>query len=506
MTISAELAYDDLGYPVRSPRPARRVVSLVPSLTESVALTRPEALVGATIWCTHPPDLPVRRVRGTKNPDLRAIAGLRPDIVLANKEENRRADVERLRAAGIPVWVTVIQALGEAVASLRRTFGVALGWPEPPWLAQAAEAWREPPSGRARAVIPVWRDPWIVVGSNTFTGDVAARLGLENVYRHHVERYPHVDFDDLAASRPDLIVLPDEPYPFGPGDGPDMFPGQRVALVEGRSLTWYGPSLVTARAQLLARLAEARIPPGLPQPARPRPRRVPKPLRELMRALRAMAGVRTPTFWKAPAMTAEGKAPPDHGVDPDAGLVSDVAVIRLSLSDSELFAELFHRHAPRIQRYVVRRLGQDAADDIVAETFLLAFRQRAAYDQTREDALPWLYGIATNLIGRHRRAETRLYRALARTGTDPVTAPFTDLADDRVTAGAASRRLALALAGLSAAYRDTLLLVVWGDLSYEEAAAALGVPTGTVRSRVNRARAALRRQLGDLAPSSSEEI
>jgi RNA polymerase sigma factor (sigma-70 family) len=197
-------------------------------------------------------------------------------------------------------------------------------------------------------------------------------------------------------------------------------------------------------------------------------------------------------------MTAESKAPPGERWDPDAAPLSDAAVIRLSLHDSERFEALFDRHSPRIQRYVVRRLGADAADDIVAETFLLAFRQRAAYDQAREDALPWLYGIATNLIGRHHRAETRLYQALARTGTDPVVASFTERSDDRVTAGAASRRL-------SAAYRDTLLLVAWGDLSYEEAAAALGVPAGTVRSRSSRARAALRRKLGDLAPASTEE-
>jgi RNA polymerase sigma factor (sigma-70 family) len=205
-------------------------------------------------------------------------------------------------------------------------------------------------------------------------------------------------------------------------------------------------------------------------------------------------------------MAAESKAPPDERADPDAAPLSDAAVIGLSLNDSERFEELFHRHAPRIQRYVVRRLGPDAADDIVAETFLLAFRQRAAYDQARGDALPWLYGIATNLIGRRRREEIRLYRALARTGTDPVTASFTDLSDDRVTAGAAGGRLAAALAALPAAYRDTLLLIAWGDLSYEETAAALGVPMGTVRSRVNRARAALRRKLGDLDPTTSEEI
>src|ERR1700733_2610726 len=193
---------DDLGHPVELAHPAGRVVSLVPSLTESVAVTRPDALAGATIWCTHPQDLDVPRVRGTKNPDLAAIAALKPDIVLANQEENRRLDVDRLRAAGIPVWVTVIRTLDEAIASLRRMFTVALGWPEPDWLAEADQVWRAPPAGlRLRAVIPVWRDSWMVVGSDTFTGDLAARLGLDNVYGSHPERYPHVALDDIAARR-----------------------------------------------------------------------------------------------------------------------------------------------------------------------------------------------------------------------------------------------------------------------------------------------------------------
>src|ERR1700692_5046392 len=95
---------DDLGQPVTSTRPARRVVSLVPSLTESVAVTRPGALVGATQWCTHPADLDVPRVRGTKNPDIAAIVGLRPELVLAHQEENRKLDVERLGRGGGPVW------------------------------------------------------------------------------------------------------------------------------------------------------------------------------------------------------------------------------------------------------------------------------------------------------------------------------------------------------------------------------------------------------------------
>src|ERR1700734_544152 len=136
---------DDLGYPVELARPARRVVSLVPSLTESVAVTRPDALAGATDWCTHPADLDVPRVRGTKNPDRAAIAALRPDLVVANREENRRHDVEHLRAAGIPVWVTEIETVDGALRSLRRLFTEVLSVPEPEWLSAAAVAWSGPP-------------------------------------------------------------------------------------------------------------------------------------------------------------------------------------------------------------------------------------------------------------------------------------------------------------------------------------------------------------------------
>jgi ABC-type Fe3+-hydroxamate transport system substrate-binding protein len=258
--VTADPPCDDLGHPVRVARPVERVVSLVPSLTESVAVTRPRALAGATSWCTHPAALDVPRVRGTKNPDLAAIARLAPGIVLANQEENRRVDVERLRAAGIPVWVTVTRTLDQAITALRRMFREALGWPEPAWLDEAERVWRvPPPAPPVTAAIPVWRDPWMVVGSDTFTGDVAARLGLRNVFADHPDRYPHVSLADLHARQPEMLVLPDEPYQFGPADGPEAFHGRRVALVEGRSLTWYGPSLVGARSRLLAQLAGARL-------------------------------------------------------------------------------------------------------------------------------------------------------------------------------------------------------------------------------------------------------
>jgi ABC-type Fe3+-hydroxamate transport system substrate-binding protein len=240
---------DDLGADVAVPRPARRVVSLVPSLTEALAATRPEALVGATDWCAHPPDLDVTRVRGTKNPDLRRVTALRPDLVVANQEENRELDVRRLRDGGVPVWVTRIETVREAVASMRRLFATGLGWGVPSWLDDVADAWAgPPPEPRLRVAVAVWRDPWMVVGRDTFTGDLLGHLGGANVFAGHTDRYPHVALADLDRPGVDLVLLPDEPYAFSPADGPEAFTVASTRLVSGRLLTWYGPSLLEARA------------------------------------------------------------------------------------------------------------------------------------------------------------------------------------------------------------------------------------------------------------------
>lgn len=244
-------AVDDLGVAARTPGPARRVVSLVPSLTEAIAHTRPEALVGATDWCTHPADLDVPRVRGTKNPNLAAIAELAPDLVIANQEENRELDVRRLRDQGIEVWVTVTESVPGALDAMERMFAEALGWERPDWLVQARELWSAPAVPETvRAAIPIWRDPWMVVGSNTFTGDLLRRLGVANVFAESADRYPHTTITEITAAAPDVIVLPDEPYEFTADDGPEAFPGILSRLVEGRLITWYGPSLVTARQTL----------------------------------------------------------------------------------------------------------------------------------------------------------------------------------------------------------------------------------------------------------------
>jgi len=171
---------------------------------------------------------------------------------------------------------------------------------------------------------------------------------------------------------------------------------------------------------------------------------------------------------------------------------ADAVLVAASLDEPERFAVLFDRHAPTIHQYVARRLGRDAADDVTAETFLTAFRIRARYDSGRAGVRPWLHGIAAKLISRHRREEVRALKLLARTGHDPVAETWTDSADDRVTAQAASRPLAKALAALSEGDRHALLLFAWADFTYQEIAEALDIPVGTVRSRLNRARRKLR--------------
>lgn len=189
---------------------------------------------------------------------------------------------------------------------------------------------------------------------------------------------------------------------------------------------------------------------------------------------------------------------------------SDASVIARSRDEPEAFAALFDRHADAVHRYAARRLGGEVADDLMAETFTTAFQQRHRYDPARgagADARPWLFGIATNLVGRHRRAEARRFKAMARV---PALAdhdePLADRAADRVVARAVRRELAAALAALPARHRDVLLLVAWGGLGYEEAAQALGIPVGTVRSRLHRARSKLREALGGSDPTALREV
>jgi ABC-type Fe3+-hydroxamate transport system substrate-binding protein len=246
---------DDLGQDVDVPRTPVRIVSLVPSLTEALAHEMRQSLVGATDYCVHPADLDVARVGGSKYPRLDAVFRLRPDLVIANSEENRPGDVAALREHGFPVWVTAAPStVAEAIGSLRRMFRAATGVTAPGWLDEAEAIWQPVEPAWAKAVIPVWRKPWVVLGRDTFAGDVLRHLGVENAYAGHAERYPRPSAAELTRSlssgAADLLVLPDEPYSFTATDGPEAYPGARYALVPGRYLTWYGPSLLPGRGLL----------------------------------------------------------------------------------------------------------------------------------------------------------------------------------------------------------------------------------------------------------------
>ncbi|MFI6732499.1 RNA polymerase sigma factor [Nonomuraea sp. NPDC050451] len=180
--------------------------------------------------------------------------------------------------------------------------------------------------------------------------------------------------------------------------------------------------------------------------------------------------------------------------EPATAEAADPDLIRRSWQEPEVFAVLFDRHAPALHRYAARRLGADAAEDVVSETFLAAFEHRHRYQPGQADARPWLYGIASNVIGKRHRRELARYRAYARGGLDPAEIGG-GLVEDGVATLAVNRPLVAALARLRTGDRDALLLVAWVGLTYEEVAVALDIPVGTVRSRLNRARKKVRQTL-----------
>ena len=178
----------------------------------------------------------------------------------------------------------------------------------------------------------------------------------------------------------------------------------------------------------------------------------------------------------------------------------DATVIAGSIADAARFAVIFDRHSPHVHRYLARRLGRDAADDTLADVFLAAFRRRSRYDRSRLDARPWLYGIAAHAVAQHRRDEAHRWRLLAALPAEQHQPNLADDATARVSAQAGRPQLAGALASLNRNEREVLLMVAWEQLSYEQIAEALGIPLGTMRSRLHRARSKLRALLPELDP------
>lgn len=226
-----------------------------------------------TEFCVHPAAGVAAKPKlgGTKNPDVRAILGLRPDLVLANKEENRRRDVEALTAAGVPVFVTYARGVREALAEIRALARIARRVEEAEALAAPVERALEALAARdseprVRTVALIWRDPFMVVGADTFAHDLLTCCGAENPFAGASERrYPRVERAALEAAAPEVILLPTEPYAFGEADRRELAAldcpaarSGRIHVVEGELLTWYGPRMARALETFAALLRPGR--------------------------------------------------------------------------------------------------------------------------------------------------------------------------------------------------------------------------------------------------------
>jgi ABC-type Fe3+-hydroxamate transport system substrate-binding protein len=244
-----------------------RIVSLVPSVTETLfALGLGDRVVGVTDWCIHPaPALADRpRVGGTKNPRIEAIAALRPDLVLANLEENRAIDVRRLRERGLCTWVDYPRTVPEALvqiewlADLGAAAEVRAAIVDPIRAALERAARRTAP---ARSVfVAVWKDPWMSLSVDTYADDLLARAGLRNVFADAVDRYPRVDLAEVARRDPEIVLLPDEPYRFSEDDVPSLAEAladtraarnSRLLVVDGTLVFWHGPRIAPALEMLV---------------------------------------------------------------------------------------------------------------------------------------------------------------------------------------------------------------------------------------------------------------
>jgi ABC-type Fe3+-hydroxamate transport system substrate-binding protein len=206
-----------------------RIVSLVPSVTETL-LAWGVVPVGVTRFCEQP-TLPA--FGGTKDPDVAAIIALAPDVVVVDREENRREDAEALSAAGLDVHVLHVTAIGDAedaLAGLAIRIGVDVPRPAP---VEAAPI-------RLSAFVPIWRRPWMSINAGTYGSSLLAAAGVANVLADRPERYPEVTLEEAASRRPDLVLAPSEPYPFGERQRAELEQVAPVVLVDGRDLFWWG--------------------------------------------------------------------------------------------------------------------------------------------------------------------------------------------------------------------------------------------------------------------------
>lgn len=224
-----------------------RIVSLVPSATEALSAWGVEP-IACTRFCERP-DLP--HVGGTKNPDTVAIAALAPDLVVLDREENRREDAEALEAAGLRLVVLDVRSLDRLHDELG-ALAAAVGVPMPEPVAGTFE-----PLG-LRAFVPIWRRPWMTIGGDTFGSSVLRRLGVVNVFANAATDYPTVDLADVAALEPDVVLVPSEPYEFTDAHLDELAAVALPLRIDGQDLFWWGSRTPAALDRLHRRLSESR--------------------------------------------------------------------------------------------------------------------------------------------------------------------------------------------------------------------------------------------------------
>ncbi len=254
---------DDVGTIHEFAAPPRRIVSLVPSLTESViALGGADRLVGVTEWCIRPEDVvkSIPKVRGTKNPYIQKILELEPDLVLANHEENRERHVAELRRY-VPVFLTYPRTVFDALKTLKDLGQILAVSEHAGELIETCEflldGARQKSDPYFHTACLIWRDPWMVVGHDTYTGDLLGQFGLINVFREDDGRYPETSLETLAEREPEVVLLPNEPFEFEEQHKDEVqsaiwksAPGCRVVLLEGSFLTWWGARTLPALTYL----------------------------------------------------------------------------------------------------------------------------------------------------------------------------------------------------------------------------------------------------------------
>ena len=250
---------DQTGHTIHLPASPKRIVSLVPSQTELLYdLGLDDVVTGITKFCIHPQQWfqTKTRIGGTKSVDLHLIKSLQPDLIIANKEENVKEQVEALREL-FPVWTSDVVTLNDALAMITAVGQITDTAP------RAGEIIADiifnfdrliPRKTPTNAAYLIWKDPYMTVGGDTFISHIMERAGMLNIYAQQ-QRYPVITIDELRTRNCELLLLSSEPYPFKNEHialFSEMLPNVKIVLADGEMFSWYGSRLIQTPDYLMS--------------------------------------------------------------------------------------------------------------------------------------------------------------------------------------------------------------------------------------------------------------